>query len=173
MNAIVCVDRKWNIGYKNSLLFHLKDDMNFFKKTTTGKIVVMGRKTFESIGNKPLPNRRNIILTSDYENMQKKYWELYPDRISDMAFCTAESFDEVFLNGKERNSDDVFIIGGASIYNRYIKAIDIYYITQVDTTARFADARIMRPEGQFDVTTLQFGHDAGLDYKISKWVRTK
>ena len=70
MNLIVAVDENWAIGYNNELLVSIPDDMKFFRETTTGKVVIMGRKTLESFpGGRPLKNRVNIVITKkeDYE----------------------------------------------------------------------------------------------------------
>ena len=72
MNLIAAVDKNWGIGLKNRLLVSIPDDMKFFRQTTTGKVVVMGRKTLESFpGGKPLKNRVNVVLTSDLDYQVK------------------------------------------------------------------------------------------------------
>ena len=65
MTIIACVDRNWGIGYDGKLLFDIPQDMEHFKKVTSGKTVIMGRKTFDSLRVKPLPDRRNIVLTKN------------------------------------------------------------------------------------------------------------
>ena len=70
-SAIVAVGKNFEIGKKNQLLWHISEDLKNFKKITTGKTVIMGRKTFESIG-KPLPNRRNIILSRTLDKVDRK-----------------------------------------------------------------------------------------------------
>ena len=72
MNLIAAVDQNWGIGLKNQLLVRIPEDMKYFRQMTTGKVVVMGRKTLESFpGGQPLSNRTNIVLTTD-QNYQKK-----------------------------------------------------------------------------------------------------
>ena len=122
MNIILAADRKWAIGKNNDLLIHLPGDLKYFKKMTTGKTVIMGRKTLESLpGGKPLPNRRNIILT----------------RSEDFQATGAEvlhSIEEVLHLIKSGNleSDEVFVIGGAEIYKQMIPYCDKFYITKID-----------------------------------------
>ena len=77
MKLIVCVDANWGIGYKNELLVRIPSDQKFFRETTTGKVVVMGRKTLESFpGGKPLKNRVNIVLSSS-DKTSKAEDEIY------------------------------------------------------------------------------------------------
>ena len=102
MNVIVAVDKNWAIGKDNKLLVSIPDDMKFFRETTSGKVVVMGRKTLESFPNgKPLKNRVNIVLTRD-ENYKVK------DAI------VVHSKEELDKELAKYNSDDIFVIGGES-----------------------------------------------------------
>lgn len=100
MNLIACIDNNWGIGYNNNLLFHIPDDLKRFKEITNNKVVVMGRKTFESLPNvKPLPNRINIVITKD-----KKY---RPNSV-----VVINSFEELLLHLKIYKQENIFIIGG-------------------------------------------------------------
>lgn len=122
MNIILAADRNWAIGKDNDLLIHLPGDLKYFKQMTTGKTVIMGRKTLESLpGGKPLPNRRNIILT----------------RSADFKVSGAEvlnSIEDVLHLIKSGNleSEEVFIIGGADIYKQMMPYCDKFYITKID-----------------------------------------
>ena len=122
MNIILAADRNWAIGKDNDLLIHLPGDLKYFKKMTTGKTVIMGRKTLESLpGGKPLPNRRNIILT----------------RSADFQVSGAEvlnSIEDVLHLIKSGNlkSDEAFVIGGADIYKQMMPYCDKFYITKID-----------------------------------------
>ena len=120
MNLIVAADKKWGIGKDGGLLAHLPTDMKFFRETTTGKVVVMGRKTLESMpGGKGLPKRTNIVLTGN------------PD--FEAEGCTVvHSEDELFAELAKYDADDVFLIGGAVLYNAYYKHCDMLYITKMD-----------------------------------------
>lgn len=129
MNFIVAVDEQWNIGKDNDLLFKLSPDLQNFKKLTTGKVVVMGRSTLESLpGGKPLPGRTNIVLTTE------------PAYTVEGA-AIVHTMEELFDGIKKYPPEDVFIIGGASVYNQLMDYCDKAYITKVLATAA-ADASI-------------------------------
>lgn len=120
MKMIVAVDNKWGIGCNNCLLISIPKDMQYFKEHTLDKVVVMGRKTFESMpGSKGLPKRINIVLTTNknYEADQ-----------CIVVHSEEEMFDEI----ARYNPDDVYLIGGASMYNKYYKHCDRLYITKID-----------------------------------------
>ncbi|MBO5617154.1 MAG: dihydrofolate reductase [Pseudobutyrivibrio sp.] len=120
MNLIVAVDKNWAIGKDNKLLVSIPDDMKFFRETTTGKVVVMGRKTLESFPNsKPLPNRVNIVLTKD-----AKY--------EANGTIIVHSKEELNEELKKYNSDDIYVIGGESIYRLMLDECDRAFVTYVD-----------------------------------------
>lgn len=119
MNIIVAVDENYGIGCKGNLLVNIKEDLKFFKDTTIEKVVVMGRKTRESLPNmKPLKNRINIVFTK--QNNYKAE-----------GFFIVNSLEELFLTLKEYNSDDVFCIGGESIYNLLAPYCNYAYVTKI------------------------------------------
>lgn len=129
MKLIVAVDKEWNIGNKGNLLFRLPLDMKFFRTQTTGKTVVMGRKTLESFPNgKPLKNRVNIVLSRD-----KSYSAEGAETVSDV--------EELKEKISEYNSDDVYVIGGAEIYKLLLPLCDTAVITHVDAVAEEADKK--------------------------------
>ena len=115
VSIIVAIAQNGTIGDKNSLLWHIKEDMRFFRTTTSGHAVVMGRKTFESLGSRPLPKRTNIVITR-----------------SDRAFegaLTAHSLEEAIRLAE--GDEEIFIIGGAQIYREALRIADRMYITRV------------------------------------------
>lgn len=122
MNIILAADRNWAIGKDNDLLIHLPGDLKYFKKMTTSKTVIMGRKTLESLpGGKPLPNRRNIILT----------------RADDFQVSGAEVLNSIedvlhLIKSGDLKSDEAFVIGGADIYKQMMPHCDKFYITKID-----------------------------------------
>ena len=120
MNLIVAVDRNWGIGRDGGLLASLPSDMAYFKEHTSGKTVVMGRKTLESMPKKRgLPNRVNYVLTSQVGYEAER--------------CIVVNSDEELMEALEQyDSSEVFIIGGSSLYNRYYKMCDKLYITRID-----------------------------------------
>lgn len=120
MNLIVAVDQEWGIGRQGKLLFSLKGDMRFFKETTMGHTVVMGRGTLESLpGARPLKGRRNIVLSH-----QPAF------EVEGAEVC--HSFEELFQLLQE--GEEVFVMGGASLYNGLLPYCEKAYITRVDAS---------------------------------------
>lgn len=120
MNLIAAVDKNWAIGYQNKLLTSIPEDMKFFRQTTTGKVVVMGRKTLESFpGKKPLKNRTNIVLTKN------------PSYQAEGAIVVHNE-DELWEELKKYDSEDIFVIGGESIYRQLLDECDKAYITKIE-----------------------------------------
>lgn len=116
VSIIVAIAQNGTIGDKNALLWHIKEDMRFFRTTTSGHAVVMGRKTFESLGSRPLPKRTNIVITR-------------ADRTFEGAL-TAHSLEEaIALAGDD---EEIFVIGGAQIYAEALDVADRMYITHVE-----------------------------------------
>ena len=120
MNLIVNVDSNWAIGYRGKLLVSTPEDMKFFRSETTGKVVVLGRKTLDTFpGGQPLKNRTNIILTRN-PNYQVK------------GSIICHSVEEVLEELKKYNSEDVYIIGGDSIYKEFLPYCDVAHVTRTD-----------------------------------------
>lgn len=120
MKAILSADKNWGIGYQNRLLVSIPSDMKFFRQTTTGKVVVMGRKTLESFPNgRPLKNRTNIVLTKNPDYCVKDAVVVHNEK---------ELSEEL----KKYNTDDVFVIGGESIYRMLLPFCDTVYVTKID-----------------------------------------
>ena len=120
MNLIVAVDKNWAIGMGNKLLVSIPQDMKFFRETTQGKVVAMGRKTLESFpGGQPLKNRVNIVLTSD-KNYQVK------------GTVVVHSIEEMVEELKKYDEEDIFVIGGESIYRQLLPYCKKAYITKID-----------------------------------------
>ena len=120
MNIIVAADQNWAIGKDNKLLISIPADMKFFRTTTTGKVVVMGRKTLESFPNGlPLKNRTNIVLTHN-----PNY------KVNDAIIV--HSLDELHEELKRYNSEDVYVIGGEKIYEQLLDECDVAHITKID-----------------------------------------
>ena len=120
MKLIVNTSKNWGIGKENSLLFHFKQDMRFFRQHTVGNVVVMGRKTLDSFpGGKPLPDRVNIVLTRNPEFSR-----------DDVIIC--HTVGELRAELKKYDSDRIYIIGGASVYREFLPFCDTAYVTRVD-----------------------------------------
>ncbi len=120
MNLIAAVDQNWAIGNKNELLVSIPDDMKFFRETTTGNVVVMGRKTLESFPNGlPLKNRTNIVLTHDHTYK-------VPGAV------VVHDMDELHEELKKYDSQDIYVIGGETIYRQLLDECDVAHITKID-----------------------------------------
>ncbi len=120
MNIIVAVDKNWAIGYQNKLLISIPEDMRFFRDETMNKVVVMGKNTLESFpGGRPLKNRINIVIAPE-----QNY------RVEDAI--VVHSIEEALDKIKAYRSEDVYVIGGASIYSQMLDHCDVAHITKID-----------------------------------------
>jgi dihydrofolate reductase len=148
------------IGKNNQLLWHLPNDLKFFKNTTWGMPVIMGRKTFESV-NKPLPGRFNIVIT------RQEGWHAE-------GVTTALDLDEALQRATETNCKEVFIVGGGEIYKDTIKKADKIYLTRVHTTI---DGDTFFPAIDEKIWQLVFNEDFKADdkhqyaYSFQTWER--
>ena len=126
ISMVVAQGPKGEIGLGNKLLWHISEDLKNFKKITTGKMIVMGRKTFESIG-KPLPNRANVVITRDL-NFKPDGVIVINDPM--MAFDLAlEAEDDL---GEE--DFEMMVIGGGEIFNFFMPYVQTIYLSEVDYT---------------------------------------
>nr|WP_244893547.1 type 3 dihydrofolate reductase [Gilliamella apicola] len=121
LSVIVAMAHNRVIGLNNQMPWHLPADLAWFKKNTLNKPVIMGRKTFESIG-RPLPNRHNIVISRQIESIDNK--------ISNVSWV--KSIDEAIFLAQEQQPDEVFIIGGGNIYQQVLPLIDWLYLTHID-----------------------------------------
>lgn len=120
MNCIVAVDAEWGIGKDNELLISIPEDMKYFRKMTAGKTLIYGRKTLESFpGGKPLPKRRNIVITrtADYDGRGAE---------------VVHSVEEACAAVAGEDSNNVFVIGGGSIYEAMLPYCTRAYVTKID-----------------------------------------
>lgn len=115
------------IGRDNDLPWHLPDDLKFFKRTTLGKAVLMGRKTYDSMG-KPLPNRLNIVVSTD------KNLEL-PEEV-----LLYDNLDDALARLQQVEADEAFIAGGGNIFGQTMDLVDRIYLTRVHTVIEGAEA---------------------------------
>lgn len=127
MKAIVNVDGNWGIGAGNDLLYHLPEDMKFFREKTTGNVTVMGLATFLSLpGQKPLKDRINVVLAAD----ESFYAE---------GIIICHTMDELFTTLSRFDTDRVFVCGGASIYEQLVPRCDTCYVTKVRESTKPAE----------------------------------
>jgi Dihydrofolate reductase len=150
--VVVAMARNSAIGKDNQLLWHITEDMKFFKSLTQGGTVIMGRKTYESIG-RPLPNRRNIVISRSLDHLD--------DRVE--LFHSLE--DAV---GAASGDEKVFIIGGGEIYRQSLPLADMLYVTSVD---HLYEADTFFPIINYDewkvVERVDFDHGASFDHPFS------
>lgn len=121
LSMIAAVGKGNELGKNNGLIWNIPNDLKFFKEKTIGKTVVMGASTFHSIG-KPLPQRKNIVIT--HQNIDKV--SIY------------KSIREFLIDYKNK-TEEVFIIGGASIYKEFIDYVSTIYLTEIDASDKEAD----------------------------------
>ncbi|MBL7058631.1 dihydrofolate reductase [Patescibacteria group bacterium] len=118
--SIICAMAESNraIGKENQLLWHISDDLKNFKRLTSGHPIIMGQKTYESIG-KPLPNRTNIVLTKDY-------------KLEIEGCVVAFSIEDAINKAQDVDSEEIFIIGGGQVYQQTIGLADKLYLTLIE-----------------------------------------
>jgi len=124
ISIIAAVARNLAIGYQNKLLYWLPNDLKRFKALTTGHTIIMGRRTFESLPKGALPNRRNVVLTRSQATFPGA--ETFPSLQTALASCTPD--------------EDVYIIGGASVYSEALPLADRLCLTEIEDTPAQADA---------------------------------
>lgn len=163
MNIIVAADKNWAIGKNNKLLVSIPADMKMFRQTTTGKVVVMGRKTLESFpGGQPLKNRTNIVLTRNPHYQVK-------------GAVTVHSLEELLEELKKYEAEEIFVIGGESIYRMLLPYCQVAHVTKIDH-AYEADTYFpnLDETGEWEIT-----QDSGeqtyfdLEYEFLKYERKK
>lgn len=122
MKAIVAVDLNWGIGYKGDLLQRIPEDLKFFKRMTLGKVVIMGRETFESLpGKEPLKDRLNIMLSKN-------------ESFTNENLTICRSLGELFNVLAKYPTKDVFVIGGESVYSQLLPFCTEAYVTKIQNT---------------------------------------
>lgn len=160
LSIIVAIDENYGIGKKGDLLCHLPNDLKHFKEITSGHPVIMGRKTYMSLPRRPLPNRRNIVI-SQQANFSSEGVEM------------VNSIDEALqlLSPTEEN----FIIGGGSIYEQLIKKVDKLYITRIHHSWGDADTFFPKIEADTWRITACEQHESdekhAYSYSFEEWVR--
>ncbi len=152
-SIIAAVGKNRELGKKSDLIFHIKEDMKFFKETTTDHTVVMGFKTWESLPKK-LPNRKNIVVT--FEEFEG------PDE------CVTNL--EEFIKENEDTDEEIFIIGGGSIYAQFIDHAKRVYLTEID--GEDSEADVFFPDfdkSKYKRTVLQKGTSGDLSYEMCRY----
>lgn len=163
MQIMAAVDNNWAIGFQNSLLVRIPRDQQMFREMTEGKVLVIGRKTLETFPQKqPLKNRINIILSRDRNYTVK-------DGI------VVHSMEELFEELKKYDTNDVYVTGGASVYEQLLPCCDTAHITKVDYTYQ-ADAYFPRLDKMEDWKLTEESEEQtyfDLEYYFQKYERKK
>ena len=160
ISIIVAAAENNAIGKNNQLLWHLPNDLKFFKNTTWGMPVIMGRKTFESV-NRPLPGRMNIVITRQAD------WKA-------AGVTSATSLKDALHKAEAANYKQAFVIGGGEIYKEALHKADIVYLTRVHTAI---NGDTFFPQLHEDVWEMLHNEDFEKDekhafnYSFQKWVR--
>ena len=157
LSIIACISQTNRaIGYQNRLLYHIKSDLTRFRELTTGHSIIMGRKTYESLPNGALPHRRNIVVSRSMKEMEG--CEVYPNL--DAALKAAESPQEIF------------IIGGESIYRQSLHVARKLYLTVVDDAPQQADAFFpeINPE-EWELIEKEMRNENGLSFSFLTYLK--
>lgn len=157
MNLITAVDEQWNIGKNGALLFSIPRDMKFFRNTTEGNVVVMGRKTLESLpGGKPLKNRTNIVLSHNPEFTME-------------GVIVCHSLTELFQEIKQYEQKRVYVIGGGNVYRALLPYCHMAYVTRIEAVKEDADCSIPdlddNPAWEITAQSESYEHD-GLHFSF-------
>ena len=122
MNAIVAVDANWGIGRGNELLFTLRGDLKRFREMTTGGTILLGRKTLETFpGGRPLPKRRNVVLTKSHLEVE--------------GATVVHTIEELLDAVKDEDPESVYVVGGGTVYTALLPYCKRVYMTRIDATA--------------------------------------
>ena len=156
IKMIAAIGQNNELGKNNDLIWYLPNDLKFFKETTIGKTVLMGKNTFYSLP-KVLPNRKNIVITDTY---------------IDNAYIEQYTLDEFYEKYKD-SDEEIFIIGGASMYNHFIdKALELY-LTEIEASS---EADVFFPtfdKSNYDKELLKENSDNGINYKHVLYKKVK
>lgn len=157
INIIAAIGKNNELGKDNKLIWTMPKDLRFFKQMTLDKTIIMGRKTFESLPNK-LPRRNNVVISS--RNLEQ--------------FCDVICFNDLLEALMAYSNEDVFVIGGQSIYTQALEFTDTMYLTEVNEEELYADAYFPSfNKHEWNVKELESGIDNGIEYTRKKYVRKR
>ena len=159
-SLIVAIGKNNEIGKNNQLLWHIPEDLKNFKKITTGKTVIMGKNTYESIG-KPLPNRVNIVLSRNFLEIGKKISEdrkKYENENTKLELC--DNLQKI-IDKYKNSEEEIFIIGGGEIYKKAleIEIVKRIYMSHVDFSDDEADTHFPEIDWEKWVTLTEENYD--------------
>ncbi len=171
LSIIACISQTNRaIGYENRLLYHLPSDMARFRELTTGHTIVMGRKTFESLPNGVLPHRRNIVVSKSLKEIDGG--EVYPT----LEEALRATQDDTLSAPKEdtgiTSPEEIFIIGGESIYRQALPAARKLYLTIVDQEPELADTFFPAIDSlDWEVAEKEMRNENGLSFSFLTYIR--
>jgi len=173
---IACISSNRAIGKDNKLLFHIKEDMAFFKRMTMGKVVIMGRKNWESIPTKfrPLPGRTNIILTRQKGyDASKDLLPLSEEIQKTILVCTSLADVETTITKLQEASviEEVFVIGGSEIYQLFLDYVDTVYLSIVDQEVDADSFFPLLDSQQWIHHQIEDYPDSSIPFRIEEWRR--
>ena len=159
ISLIACIGKNRELGKNNELVFHIKEDMQFFKETTIGHPILMGHKTFESIG-RPLPGRTNLVVT--------RHPETLPDGVEPVR-----ELRQFLESNSTPDTPEIFVIGGGMVYFEALPYATHLYLTEVDATTEGADTFFPA----FDKSTytqklIKKGSENGLEFQIIRYSKS-
>jgi len=176
ISLIAAVAENNAIGNGNQLLWHIAGDLKYFKAVTTGHPVIMGRKTFESIG-RPLPGRRNIVVSRSRLELPQPPKFKKDGTPSNTSIEQVEDLEVLLKSLRRKGKEEYFVIGGGSVYNASFRFADRLYITRIFATPEKADTffpEIKEDEWETAETSpLQHDEENDIDYQFITCKRKK
>ncbi len=171
ISIIACISKDNRaIGYQNRLLYHLPSDMVRFRELTTGHTIVMGRKTFESLPNGALPHRRNIVVSKSLKEIDGA--EVYPSLEEALRAAQGDTLPAPKENTGIASPEEIFIIGGESIYRQALPAARKLYLTLVDKKPEQADTFFPAINNSaWEVTEKEMRNENGLSFSFLTYIR--
>lgn len=171
LSIIACISKDNRaIGYQNRLLYHLPSDMVRFRELTTGHTIVMGRKTFESLPNGALPHRRNIVVSKSLKEIDGA--EVYPSLEEALRAAQGDTLPAPKENTGIASPEEIFIIGGESIYRQALPAARKLYLTLVDKKPEQADTFFPAINNSaWEVTEKEMRNENGLSFSFLTYIR--
>ncbi len=158
-SIIACIGKGRELGRKNDLVFHFKEDMRFFRETTREHTVIMGYNTWLSIGAKPLPKRKNLVIS--------------PKKIESLPEGVEQIYDfELYVSKNCDSDEEIFVIGGAKTYKDFLPYTNVMYLTEVE--ANVPDADVFFPEfnpKDFNKDEIAHSEDNGIKFTFCKYTR--
>ena len=171
ISIIACISKDNRaIGYQNRLLYHLPSDMVRFRELTTGHTIVMGRKTFESLPNVALPHRRNIVVSKSLKEIDGG--EVYPTLEEALRAAQGDSLSAPKEDTGIASPEEIFIIGGESIYRQALPAARKLYLTIVEQEPEQADTFFPTIDSsEWEVTEKEMRNENGLSFSFLTYIR--